>query len=87
MREAVRVRAGLEQACLLFLRAEAGFLGLRNRIVSSAAAPDTWAVSGVITATQDLAAQWALCAMVEEGDAKAMLQGASCEIGVPVKER
>ena len=41
----------------------------------------------VSNAEEDLAAQRALCVLVEEVDAKAMLHGGTGEIGVPVNER
>ena len=49
-----------------------------TRSVSAAAAPGTRA---------DLAAQGALRVLDDEGDAKAVLQSGTCEIGVPVKEK
>ena len=43
--------------------------------------PGTGADGGVITeAVEDLAAQEALCVLVEEGDAKAVSQGNTCEM-------
>ena len=62
LRESVRVWAGLEQACCLFLRAKAYFLGgfvedVGNRIMPSVAIPGAGADSCVITnAIEDLAA-------------------------------
>ena len=80
--------AGL-QACFLFLRPETGFEeDVGNRIVSSVATTGTWEDRGVITkAIQNLAAHGALCVLVEERDAKAILQGGTCEIGIPPSSR
>ena len=77
----VRVQTQLEQACSLSLSLRAQRLRRRGPLSR------TWADGSVITeAIEDLAARGALCVLVEEGDAKAILQGGTGEIGVPVKE-
>ena len=68
------------KACFLGgLREEVG-----NRIVSAFTVSSTWTECGVITnATEDFAAQGALCALVEEGDASQSKRG---ELGPPTKQ-
>ena len=83
LNEAVRDRAELEQAhCLpswaALGKTRAMDFCLRLRPTS------TWADGGVIAkAIEDLAAQEALCVLVEKWDAEAVLR----EVGVPVKEK
>ena len=89
LRESVRVQAG-SQAWLSLSGSEGPLPGQTwgNRIMPWVAIPSTRTDGGVDTkAIEDLAAQKALCVLVEEWYAEAVLKGDKREIGVPVTER
>ena len=79
-----RLQAGLEHA-LSFL---GGFEDMGDRLVSALTVSSRWPDCGVIAkAIADFTTQGALCVLVKEGDAKAVLQGGTGEVRVPSKER
>ena len=92
LRESVRVWAGLEQACCLFLRAKAHFLGgfvedVDNRIMPSVAIPGTGSDGGVIAkAIEDLAAQ-GHCVCCKAARVKSASQSQSGELELRCLQR
>ena len=68
MWEAIRLRTGLEQVHLFFLRAGSGVEDMGDRIVSAVTVFGAWADCGVIAeATEDLTTHGALCVVRRNG--------------------
>ena len=78
----------MEEACLLFLRAEACFLEMRHHVVATVTVFCASAVRcKVAEAVNDLSAQEALRVLGEEWNAEAVLQGSSSNVvSMPVEE-
>ena len=88
LREPVRVRAELEFTSLLLLRTGACFLGSfvkdkTHGVVSAVTVPGAWADCSVVAEeVENFAARGASRFLVQEGDAEAMLQNRSGEVGI-----
>ena len=88
-----RVRAGLQQARFLHLRAKACILGgfvedVGNRNGYAVAGNDTGTDGGMVTRRSRTSPHKEHCwSWSRKSDAQAVLHGGTCEIGVPVEER